>query len=522
VDRRRLLLDALLWATLAAPIAYARLSPPRERFAAVLLLASLLLLAAAVAGSRRRPLVGLVIVLLCTWFDGNFVFGVPVLSYLAGLRMTRARPAVLVFALVAVVGTVLNLALLGTSMANWFLAATILLFGGVFPWLVGRYRRQQRDLVLAGWRQAEALERERRGADERVRLRERARIAQDMHDSLGHELSLIALRAGALEVAADLDPRHRAAATELRGSVAAATDRLWEIIGVLREDAEPAPTRPADETLTELVAGARDAGMAVRLVVDGAQDPPAAGGPAGPPATLSPLSVGALHRVVQEGLTNAARYAPGAPVVVTLTRTDDLVEVSVVNPRPPAGPLPGPPSTGSGLLALRERVRLAGGTLDAGPRAGGFAVTARLPPAGGVRVDVRVEEPEPDVPPVTRSVDRLHHARRRVRRSLFVAVTAPAVLAGVLSLVYYPFATVNAVLERSAYDRMRIGQPRADLSGLPRRQVGDPSPAPPVPPGASCEYYTDGNFPLARPTYRLCFTEGRLATKDVLNDDEGR
>ncbi|GAB3836578.1 hypothetical protein GCM10029963_00580 [Micromonospora andamanensis] len=81
----------------------------------------------------------------------------------------------------------------------------------------------------------EALTREERGAAERIRLRERARIAGEMHDSLGHDLSLIAMRAAALEVAADLDDSHRAAAG-LRASVSAATERLHEIIGVLREE----------------------------------------------------------------------------------------------------------------------------------------------------------------------------------------------------------------------------------------------------------------------------------------------
>ncbi|GAB3802457.1 histidine kinase [Micromonospora zhanjiangensis] len=555
--------DGLLWTVLAAPVAYGRSGPPWQPVSVVLLVGLLSLLAAAVVGSRRWPLAGLVLVLLGTWFDGNVVFAVPVLSYLVGLRLTRARPAVSVFALVAAAGTVLNLALVGASLATWYLAATILLFGGVFPWLVGRYRRQRWDLVLAGWRQAEALERERRGADERVRLRERARIARDMHDSLGHELSLIALRAGALEMAADLDPRHRAAATELRVSVAAATERLREIIGVLRETPEPAPTRPVAGTVADLVAGARDAGVTVDLWFDGHPDtdvrppvaapehravvpePPAADQPpvVDPVAGLPPLVAGAVHRVVREGLTNAARYAPGAAVTVTVTRVGGELEVDVTNAAPPPGAPAGPLSTGSGLIALREGIGLLGGALHAGPRHdGGFAVTARLPvaaaaPAAGeapvdpalvgapvgapVAVPEAVGGPDAMVGPLGGgAADRLRDARRRVRHSLLVAVTAPAVLAGVLSLVYYPAATVDAVLDRPAYDGMRIGQPRSELTGLPRRQVDEPSPAPPVPAGARCEYYTDGNFPLARPTYRLCFETGRLVAKDILNEDE--
>ncbi|MFC7545611.1 sensor histidine kinase [Plantactinospora sp. GCM10030261] len=526
-----------LWLVLAAPILYALAMPPYQHDLALRLVTGPLLLGLAVALNRRYPLVGLGAVLVGTWFDGNFVFALPVFSYLVGARMTRARPAVLAFAGVAVAGTGLNLLLLGTAPDTLFLAANVLLFGGVFPWLVGRYRRQQRELTLSGWRQAEALEREQRGAAERVRLRERARIAQDMHDSLGHELSLIALRAGALELAPDLDERHRAAAAELRASVADATERLRDIIGVLREDTaagQAAPTRPADEDVAELIRRARDAGMVVR-----SSDGPTVG-------ALPPLTSRAVHGVVREGLTNAARYAPGAQVAVTVASSGGGVEVAVVNPRPPAGPLPGagtPPGAGSGLVALRERVRLAGGTLEAGPREGGFALLARLPLPGGASAHPsRAVSPVPPssavpVSPVPSSAvpvspadlaatgpaaagggpvveGGLRDARRRVRRSLLVAVTAPVLLAAMLSLVYYPYVTTNAVLEQSAYDGMRVGQPRADLVGLPGRQVEPVGTGAAAPSGATCEYYTDGNFPLAQATYRLCFADGRLVDKE--------
>ncbi|MFC4021935.1 sensor histidine kinase [Micromonospora sp. GCM10011542] len=515
---RRLPGDVLLWAVVAAPIGAAGLTPPHPRHGLALLLGSLAVLAVAVASGRRRPLVGLLLVVLGSLVDGNFVFAIPVFSYLTGRRSAGAAPAAVLFGVIAVGGTVLNLGLLGTGAATWFLLASVLLFAGVFPWLVGRYRRQQQELADAGRRHTEALARERRGVTERIRLRERARIAEEMHDSLGHDLSLIALRAAALELADDLDPRHRAAAGELRASVAAATERLHGIIGVLREEGGPAVTRPAGETVADLVDGAREAGMAVRL--DAAPDA----------AELPGMTGSAAHGVVREALTNAARYAPGAAVTVSLVRTADGVDVSVVNAPPPAGPLPGPPSTGSGLLALAERVRLAGGALDAGAGAdGGFAVRARLPlpgvvlPAQARPAEVRLPADLPwsadggltsgESAGVERPADaerRLREARRRVRHSLLLALGAPAGLALALSLVYYPFATAGTVLDEPAFDRMRPGAARADLAGLPRRQLTPPTGA--EQPG--CEYYTDGNFPLAEPTWRLCFTDGRLVSKE--------
>jgi signal transduction histidine kinase len=485
----------------AAPIAYALLMPPYDRSRLALGLAALVLLAVAVRLVDRRPLPALVLVVLGSLFDGNFVFAIPVFSYLTGRRSQGALPAAVVFGLIAAGGTALNLGLLGTSATTWFLLASVLLFAGVFPWLVGRYRRQQEALAAAAELHAEAAARERRGAAERIRLRERARIAQEMHDSLGHELSLIALRAAALELAGDLPERHRAAAGELRGSVAAATERLHEIIGVLREEGGAASTRPAGESVAELVDRAREAGMVVRVEGD--------------PLDL-PMPAGhAAHRVVREALTNAARYAPGAPVTVTLARRDGGVEVGVVNAPPPAGPLPGPPSSGSGLLALRERVRLAGGALRAGPGAdGGFAILATLPlghprPSAGP-VDPSAPVCAADGPAAER---RLLQARRRVRRSLATALAAPLVLGLVLTLVYHPFATAGAVLDATTFDRLPLGASRQELAALPRRQAEAPRAG--AQPG--CEYYTDGNFPFAQATWRLCFADGRLASKERID-----
>ena len=513
----------LLWAALSAPVTWALVFPPVRPLDGVRLVGSLAVLAGAVAASRRQPLISLVAVVVPTIVDGNFAFGIPVMSYLVGLRMTRARPAALVFTGIALGGTALNFGLLGISLETWFLVATTLLFAGVFPWLVGRYRRQHRELVMAGWEQAELLEREQRGAAERIRMRERARIAQDMHDSLGHELSLLALRAGALEIAPQLDERHQRAAGELRASVAAATERLREIIGVLREDAEPAPTGPADGSVAELIEGAHRAGMRVRLVCD---EPAWLGGDrAGPggseaPAGLPEMTARAVHRVVREALTNAARYAPGAPVTVLLRRagTGAGVEVGVVNGPSPAGPPPGVPSTGSGLLALTERVRLAGGTLSAGPRDGGFAVVARLPrTAEALPRDVDLDREVGSERPAggSRSAYRMRDARQRVRRSLLVALATPAVLAVALALVYYPIATFESVLDRHVFEQARVGQSREELRGqLPARSVSAPgNGSAPEPAGASCEYYTDGSFPLAQAAYRLCFANGRLVSK---------
>ncbi|MET8065507.1 two-component sensor histidine kinase, partial [Micromonospora sp. NPDC005313] len=106
---------------------------------------------------------------------------------------------------------------------------------------------------------------------------------------------------------------------------------------------------------------------------------------------------------------------------------------------------------------------------------------------------------------------RLREARRRLRRSLLVAFGAPAGLALVLTLVYYPLATAGAVLDQAGFERLRLGEPREALE-LPRRQVAPPGTG--AVPG--CEYYTDRNFPFAQATWQLCFVGGRLVSKEQI------
>ncbi|GAB2592918.1 two-component sensor histidine kinase [Paractinoplanes abujensis] len=427
------------------------------------------------ATARRWPLVGWLVVVVGTLVDGNFVFALPVMSYLVGLRTERIRVVAAAFVVVAAAGTVLNFVVLGTSQAEWFSLTMMLVLLGVFPWLAGRYRAQQARLISAGWERAARLESERR----MVRLRERARIAQEMHDSLGHELSLIALSAGALETTPGLAGKQSAAAGRIRESAATATDQLREIIGVLREDGEPAPTSRDD--IAALIAKSRAAGMTILVETSG---------------ELPRSAERTAYEVVRESLTNASRHAPGATVRVTLTDDGEASTITVVNDAPerPAGRK----THGAerlGLVGLRERVRLNGGTLLAGPTpTGGFRTVAEVPRAGAPAHEEAGES----------------EMRRRARRSLAAAVLTPAVLALVTALGYYPFAVAGSVLEEAAFERMSIGTPRGELAGvLPSREApGDKQ--------AGCELYSDGNFPMADAAYRLCFTDERLSSKERL------
>lgn len=364
--------DLLLWAVLGIfvtamgpdplvdPAAFAMVSLPRIGLATV-----------AVLVGRRWPLAALVLLLpLGPWqFSEGFatvdlswllprrnVKILPLLAsspfimwyaYLTGRRLAVLWPAPLAFCLISAVGVGVVLAQ-GGDLALWVSMVTALLGTYVVPYLLGLLRRR----LLQGRTQA------RLAAEAQARLRERARIARQMHDSLGHDLALIAVRAAGLEMAPGLDEPQVRAAGELRLAAADATDRLRQIIGLLREDSDAAPLSPVNEDVTELVRRARDSGMPITLDVA--------------PGPVPDLA----HAVVQEGLTNAAKHAPGAPVGVRVTPE----RVTVRSGRPRARPLALP--GGLGLAGLRERVRLAGGTLTAGPVGDGFELDVSIPRAG--------------------------------------------------------------------------------------------------------------------------------------------
>ncbi|MFI5854932.1 sensor histidine kinase [Streptomyces parvulus] len=367
-------------------------------------LTACLVVAAAVVVRRTMPLLSLLLAALLglsyPWFGASLwpAMATVVLSWLAGRRLTRLWPAHLVFLCVAVAGLLLVATV--AQPKDWLSLLMTEFTTCVLPWWAGNWWSQRTALAHAGWEHAEQLEWRQRHIADQARLKERARIAQDMHDSLGHELSVMALLAGGLELAPGLSEQHRAAVGQLRERCTTATERLHEVIGLLREDPTPSLT-PADESIGQLVRRFRRSGTPVEFQEDGARERDRPGTP-----LLSDL---AAYRVVQEALTNAAKHAAGAPVAVRVTHTADETVVTITNERPEQavdGPATGTGSgeapatrggselagSGSGLIGLDERVRLAGGTLRTGPHAGGFQVHARLPrPRGASSVAAGTE-----------------------------------------------------------------------------------------------------------------------------------
>jgi signal transduction histidine kinase len=238
----------------------------------------------------------------------------------------------------------------------------------VTGWGAGRALREREQVAEELMRRAQELEDEREAyASLSVRY-ERARIASELHDIVAHAISVMVIQASAGQRLAARDPE---ATAETFGVIADAARQAEQDMGrlvALLGDHEAIGPAPDLTLIEELVARASGSGLRVTLRLEGERE-----------GLPTPLAEAAYH-VVQEGLTNALRYAAGAAVRVLVRGDHDALLLEVTNdPTQGEAALAGV-GTGTGLQGLRERVGACGGTLDAGPvPGGGWQVRARLP-----------------------------------------------------------------------------------------------------------------------------------------------
>jgi signal transduction histidine kinase len=239
---------------------------------------------------------------------------------------------------------------------DWATAYAILLPVALFGLLI----RSARSRAEAATQRAEAM----RAA---AVAGERSRIARELHDVVSHHVSVMVIQAGAAGKVLDNRPDlARGALDSIAGSGREAMTELRHILGVLAPPGDdPLHPQPGIDQLGALVDKVRAAGQPVSLHCA---------------VTGLPYGLGvATYRVVQEALTNALRYAPGAATAVTVSADNGLLRVDVVDDGAP-GRRPAATGTGSGLLGLSERMALYGGVLETGHRAGGgFRVRATIP-----------------------------------------------------------------------------------------------------------------------------------------------
>ncbi|WP_251143409.1 sensor histidine kinase [Streptomyces sp. McG8] len=502
----------------------------------------------------RRSLPATVLLASCV-LAGSVLGCGPLLIYAswsAGSRIRRPWRAVGAYA----AGLVLYVvpALLadgGEGIPGLSLLMTAVLGGGpylalaVVPGLASRYRAQRRDLLEALRRHNAQLVREQAMVARQARLLERQRIAQDMHDSLGHQLALIAVHAGALEVDPGLGDRQREGVGILREAARSAMRELREAVGILRDDTEepPAPAPgPEPEAagaphargaagVDALVASSRSAGAPVELRRSGERRP------------LAAAADHAVYRIVQEGLTNAHKHAPGAPITVELRYEPDSLVVEVANAPVPEGAPSGPPaiSGGQGLAGLEERARLVGGMVHSGPSPdGGFRLAGVLPYGDGAspvgREDATSVAAERDVrgqipagaagdggADMNRSDPKEYAAIMSSKKhvALGCALVSVVLVAGVGALLVWGVNKAideveKGVIPAYVYEDARIGDAEAELrkqfpEGDSLLTDGVEKQGPPLPQDAVCEHYVDDEADIV---YRFCFRDGKLVAKE--------
>lgn len=243
----------------------------------------------------------------------------------------------------------------------------------VLPVVSGLWMFSRKSLLEALRERADHAERERDLLAERAVTAERRRIAREMHDVVAHRVTVIALQAGALSVTSD-NAHTEEVAEVIRKTGTTALTELREILRVLRDDepgdADPPVPAPAPglAAIGRLIDDAASAGTAAVVSLP---DPlPEIGGVVGR----------AAYRVAQEALTNAVKHAPGAAIRVSVDVLGTELVVEVSN-KDRIGALPAPvPGSGYGLIGMRERVSLAGGTVHSGHTGEGeYVVRARFP-----------------------------------------------------------------------------------------------------------------------------------------------
>ncbi|MFJ9639118.1 sensor histidine kinase [Streptomyces sp. NPDC101178] len=494
---------------------------------------------------------------------GGFDVLVPIAAWSVGRRVgspVRAS-ATVALALAVMLGEAVADSLPHFSGPYAAFAFLTLLVVTAVPAFAGRYWAQRRTLADTLHEYRAQIVRENHMIANEARLRERQRIARDMHDSLGHQLALISVRAGALEVDAGLAERHRESVGVLREASVAAMRELREVVGLLRDGVEPdsgtagakeardgAPRLPdaeggrGVEGVERLTDASRAAGTAVRLLRTG------------DPRPLAPAAGHAAYRAVQEGLTNVLKHAPGAPVTVELRYEPDSLVVEVANgpssAHPAARDRRAVVSGGRGLTGLTERLRLVGGMVHTAPTdGGGFRLAAVLPyvlpkdpvPDGAYGTtfvagtgDFREQPgaaPLGDIGAVNRTdlAKDVARAMSRDNRRKGLAVgcgvaVAVALLLGVAAAVggYFLFKEADkAMIEPEEYAAVSVGMSEAEVRDrLPRGDSfladGLDKGAPAEPAGATCLSLNSSEIGSSwdkSPVFRFCFRDGRLVEK---------
>jgi signal transduction histidine kinase len=234
----------------------------------------------------------------------------------------------------------------------------------VGPWAAGRIVRSRRELVGALADRTRELQHEQDAFAWLAVRRERARIAGDLHDIVAHHLAVMVIHAGAGRVAAPGQPDDERLAS-IREAGDQALAEMTRLVAMLQPDGEH--ETPRHGRLELLVAQARATGLDLRA------------SPLPPDLHLPPQVEEGAYRLVQEGLTNAMKHAPGSEVRLSLSVREDALDIELRDSGAKAPSALAGTGSSLGLAGMRERIEALGGSLDAGPQSGGWRLHARIP-----------------------------------------------------------------------------------------------------------------------------------------------
>ncbi len=243
--------------------------------------------------------------------------------------------------------------------------STYALVGTVGAVTTGLLVRTRRELSasIAELRVAKARDIEQIARD--VRRSERTRLAREMHDVVSHQVSLIAVQAGALQVTA-ADPETSRAGSVIRTLAVRTIEELRQMLTILRDPEAPLRELTPQFTVGDIDDLVRESGVEVDLEMD-------------VPDHLAPSAQRAIYRTIQEGLANSRKHAPGAPVTIRCRASEKALLLTLQN-GPHLGSAPDVPSTRQGHIGLVERAELLGGTFEASPvDDGGYLIRLQLP-----------------------------------------------------------------------------------------------------------------------------------------------
>ena len=372
------LADALLAAAVTAMVLVDLASPTdavgvRRTDALAVLLS--LLQTLPLAFRRRAPLVAFVLTLagVCAYYPLGYEVTDGTLATFVGVYTVAAyedrRKSLVGLGLLAV-----GMTWYWLTRAEPFDPTTPVWIGilGLLSWGLGEYVRTRRAYTAEVEALAERLDRARALEARQAAWQERARLARELHDVIGHTVNVMVIQAGAgrRTLAADRGLAERAFQT-IESTGREALEELDRLLGILRteEDEPELPPQPGLEQLHALAGRFEDAGLPVEITIEGNEVPL--------PRSLDQSA----YRIIQEALTNALRHAGGTIAHIAVRYRNDRLELEVANDgRENRRPQNHHPGGGRGLIGIRERVALFGGDLEAGPRAGGgFVVRCRFP-----------------------------------------------------------------------------------------------------------------------------------------------